>query len=269
MNRTRPVMAISVIAGAAAMAAATASHGPRTPMDSGDRGKRAPIVVELFTSEGCSSCPPADAVLARLKRDQPVEGAQVIALSEHVDYWNNSGWKDAFSAKLFSLRQAAYMHALNLDQVYTPQAVVDGKVEFVGSDQQRAETEIARAARTPKADVRISADKSTSGNLSFRVQIDNVPEMRPGDSADVLLAITEDNLRSSVIRGENAGRTLEHVAVVRELRRIGSIVRGDPFSASVPLVINSAWKRRDLSIVVFTQEHIGGRILGAATIPLQ
>src|SRR5262249_52887010 len=155
-----------------------------------------------------------------------------------------------------------------LNEVYTPQAVIDGRAEFVGSDQGRAEEEITRAVRAPKAEVHLTRDTSASADFTLRVQIDKVPQVRAGDTADVLLATTEDNLRSNVARGENAGRRLEHVAVVRQLRRIGSITAHQPFTNSVPLKLNSAWKHRDLSVVVFVQERDSGHIIGAATLPL-
>src|SRR5579871_3134619 len=150
MNRVQGLTTLVVLAGASLFTLAVASHRKPIAMDHGEKGKRTPVVVELFTSEGCSSCPPADAVLARLKHDQPVEGAEVIALSEHVDYWNYIGWSDPFSSHDFSARQSGYARAFRLNEVYTPQAVIDGRAEILGSDQGRAEEEIARAARTPK-----------------------------------------------------------------------------------------------------------------------
>jgi hypothetical protein len=160
------------------------------------------------------------------------------------------------------------MRSFNLDQVYTPQAVIDGQAEFVGSDRERAGAEIARAARAPKADVRLALDRSASGDLVLRVRVENAPQIRAGDTAEVLLATTEDNLHSNVAHGENSGRKLEHVAVVRQLRRIGSLAGREPFTASTPLPLNSAWKRNDLSAVVFVQERGSRRILGAATMAL-
>src|SRR5215213_894825 len=120
-------------------------------------GDRAPVLVELFTSEGCSSCPPADALLETLDRTQPVAGAETIVLSEHVDYWNQIGWTDPFSSEQFSQRQQAYAKRLRIDGAYTPQMVVDGTAEFVGSDRKVGLAAIGKAAGIPKAVVRISA----------------------------------------------------------------------------------------------------------------
>ena len=158
-----------------------------------------PVIVELFTSEGCSSCPPADAVLAQLQQTQPVAGAEVIALSEHVDYWNYIGWTDPFSSSAFSARQETYARTFGQqDNVYTPQMIVDGQTEFNGSAMNKAREAIAKAARSPKADVRIviPETKTQKDNQKVRlnVSVKNVPPVDRGDVAEVILAITEDNL---------------------------------------------------------------------------
>src|SRR3989442_220758 len=117
---------------------------------------RIPILVELFTSEGCSSCPPADELLTRLDQTQPIPGAEVIALSEHVDYWNHLGWTDPYSSATFSARQNDYARVLDTDEIYTPQMIVDGRVQFVGNNSNRARDAIAAAAREPKAAVTLN-----------------------------------------------------------------------------------------------------------------
>ncbi len=236
-------------------------------------GKRAPIIVELFTSEGCSSCPPADAVLSHLEKTQPVAGAEIIAMSEHVDYWNYIGWSDPFSSEAFSARQQAYAPVFGNDGVYTPQMVVDGQAEFIGSSTGKAQTAIARAAKLPKAEVRISSvdDKSSSANQTIRlkVSVEKLPRISAGDIAEVLFAITEDNLSSQVARGENSGRKLAHTSVVRELRSLGRIDDpGKMFESTTSVMLKSDWKKRDLRAVVFVQERANKRILGAATLSL-
>src|SRR5215472_8372575 len=163
----------------------------------------APVLVELFTSEGCSSCPPADALLMRLQREQPVEGVQVIALSEHVDYWNQLGWTDPFSSGGFSERQRRYAEEFQGEGPYTPQMVVDGKTAFVGSDSRRALQVISAAAKAPKARI----DLRCAGDL-LEIRADAA-----SDDSDVLFAISENGLSSNVRRGENKGRTMEHDAV--------------------------------------------------------
>ena len=120
-------------------------------------GGRTPVIVELFTSEGCSSCPPADQLLAKLEADQSIQNAEVIALEEHVDYWNNLGWTDPFSSESSTLRQYVYAETLGNGNAYTPQMVVDGQDEFVGSRERQARGAIGQAANRRKADVTITA----------------------------------------------------------------------------------------------------------------
>jgi hypothetical protein len=220
---------------------------------------RAPVVVELFSSEGCSSCPSADVVLARLDREQPVAGAEVLALELHVDYWNHLGWADPFSSAEYTSRQSSYASAFGRDGVYTPQMVVDGRAEFVGSDEGRARRTIAEAARAAKATVRVAR---AGNNVSVEV------EGAAGAEADVWLAVTESNLRTDVKRGENGGRTLAHAPVVRTLRRLGAIAAGGTFRGQAPLALDGAWKRDALRAVVFVQERRGLHILGAGAASL-
>jgi len=236
-------------------------------------GQLTPVVVELFTSEGCSSCPPADEVLARLERTQPVPGAEVIALSEHVDYWNYIGWADPFSSSAFSARQGEYARAFGLDGVYTPQMVVDGQAEFVGSKIGKARSAIAQAAQAPKAKVMITraqhpAAKADAVPLSVRVT--DLPPSHADSTVEILLAITESNLHSNVSRGENSGRQLNHTAVVRQLSVISSAqAREFKTLAAEPIVsIGNGWRRENLRAVVFVQERASRRLLGAASVGL-
>jgi hypothetical protein len=236
-------------------------------------GKAFPVLVELFTSEGCSSCPPADELLARLDASQPIAGAEVIALSEHVDYWNRLGWTDPFSSADFSARQSLYASRFGKDDVYTPQMVVDGREEFVGSSNARAREAISAAARSTKAVITMSvaSDRKieASGEIPIAVSVESLPKVSSGDTAEVVLAITESNLRSQVLRGENSGRRLTHAAVVRRLSIIGSVDsdKGE-FSAEPTARIERDWKRENLKAVVFVQERASRRVLGAAAIQL-
>ncbi len=234
-------------------------------------GRRAPVIIELFTSEGCSSCPPADELLKRLTQTQPVAGVEVIALEQHVDYWNRLGWTDPFSAAQFSARQGEYAEAFAHDGVYTPQMIVDGQTEFPGGNGTKARATIAQAAQTPKADItltRIVAPKSNGVSLSVRV--DKLPALAADDMAEVLLAITEDNLRTDVPSGENAGHTLAHAAIVRQLSVLGQINArgGAAFIAQPTVALGAKWQRKNLRAVVFVQEHDSRRMLGAATLKL-
>ncbi|HZQ92269.1 MAG TPA: DUF1223 domain-containing protein [Terriglobales bacterium] len=221
-------------------------------------GPRVPVVVELFTSEGCSDCPPADALLLELQQKQPVSGVEIIPLELHVDYWNELGWPDRFSSAAMTARQQEYSRRFGLRSVYTPQMVVDGHDEFVGSDSRLALQKIAGAARGSKLNVALARDAD-----GVQVEVSGTA----GATGDVLLAITEDNLASSVGAGENRGRQLRHTAVVRDLRLLGN-ARDGHFSARPALKLNPEWRRQNLRAVVFVQQPNFGPILGAAALPL-
>jgi hypothetical protein len=220
-----------------------------------------PVIVELFTSEGCSSCPPADDVLTRLDRDQPVPGVEVIALSEHVTYWNSSAWHDPFSALSFSWRQFGYRTLFHLDSAYTPQMVVDGQAELVGSDWDAANRLIRAAAQAPRAAVTIAMK---TGDIVSA----HITQLPKGTApADVMLAITEGNLESSVSGGENGGHRLRHTGVVRRLTTVGHVdARNETYSYDTRLKLNPRWNRSNLGVALFAQEQGTRRVLGAAEI---
>ena len=224
--------------------------------------KRMPILVELFTSEGCSTCPPADKLLQTLVRDQPVDGAEIIALGEHVDYWNRLGWTDPFSSAQFSNRQGYYAAFFKNSQIYTPQIVVDGTRELAGKEASKT---LAEAAKNPKGDVILKIEKQTENLVSFNIKISDLPKISGGDKAVVLLAITEDDLTSNVSAGENRGRKLKHAAVARFLKTIGDIA-GEKAELSADIELGKDWKRENLSAIAFIQEAQSRRILGAAKI---
>ena len=231
---------------------------------------RVPVIVELFTSEGCSSCPPADGLLARLEKTQPIAGARVIALEEHVDYWNQLGWVDPFSSALYRVRQNDYARLFLVDSVYTPQMIVGGQAGFVGGDMDRAYQEIARAASKPLATVqlRTARDARDPELLDLLVQV-NDHGVRGG--ADVYMAVTEDNLSSNVSRGENSGKLLRHAPVVRSFGVIGKFEprKASEVQLSPTLKLPREWKRENLRAVVFVQERGGRKITGAGTIDLR
>lgn len=221
------------------------------------------VVVELFTSEGCSSCPPADALLGRLRQDLSAKNIQVIPLGFHVDYWDGLGWKDRFSSAGFTQRQERYARALKVDGPYTPEMVVDGAVEFVGNDAGQAQRTIRQqASELETAQVKIAL----AGADQLTVQIKG-PAAPSNANALVMLAITEDNLSTQVGSGENGGRTLHHAAVVRELQEVGMLHNGT-IETTVPLRLEKDWKRNDLRAVVFVQNGPSGKIEGAASVAL-
>jgi len=223
---------------------------------------RSPVLVELFTSEGCSSCPPADALLERLDRSQPVSGADLIVLSEHVDYWNDIGWKDPYSSHEYSERQSAYAEQFGLRSIYTPQMVVDGHFEFVGSDERRATQAIESATKAKKVPVSISSSSSDEKTTILHIEAGPLPSSITAESAGIFLAIADNSDESHVSRGENAGRTLRHVGVLRNLIRIGSVDRSAGFSRDMKLDLN-AKNPRNLRVAVFVQEADAGRVWGA------
>lgn len=223
---------------------------------------RTPVLVELFTSEGCSSCPPADALLMTLDASQPLPGANVIALEEHVDYWDRLGWRDPFSSAVLTARQRRYAGALDLDSAYTPEMVIDGRKEFVGNDSRRAANEIERAAQSPKAPLHLSWLERSAASAVLSVETGAVQS-----DAQVVLAVTERKLASDVSRGENAGRNLRHAAIVRQLTVIGKTKAGKPFSGRTEVRLSGDWKPSNVSAVVFVQNPAGGQVLAAAQLP--
>lgn len=206
---------------------------------------RAPILIELFTSEGCSSCPPADRVLEQLD-------PRAIVLSEHVDYWDHQGWKDPWSSPEFTRRQEGYARQMGVDGPYTPQMVVDGLAQFNGGDGQRALAEIEKAGRRKKAAVRLS--RTDSG---LQIDIADAPR-----SAAVFLVFADDSASSQVSAGENNGRRLHHVAVVRSLKKIASLKRGEAFHKLVEVPAEDRTRRA----VVFLQDAALGEVSGAAVL---
>lgn len=231
---------------------------------------RVPVLAELFTSEGCSSCPPADDLLRRLLDDQPIDGVEVIGLSEHVDYWDRLGWKDRFSSPRFSARQRAYAQALRTSQIYTPQLVVDGRVEVVGSDWPAVQRALAESAKTQRAAVTVSGSRSGDGSAaSVRVTVRNVPAATAKGGALVVVGIAENDLATNVGRGENARKRLRHAAVTRTLEIIGRLepaATSGEFTRQVDL--DPGWRRDRLRIVAFVQDAATRGVAGAASAGL-
>jgi hypothetical protein len=225
-----------------------------------------PIFVELFTSEGCSSCPPADVMLQRMDTSPPIAGAQFIVLSEHVDYWDHDGWKDPNSSAALTERQAAYVHALGLKDPYTPQLIVDGTTEMRVNEPQQADKVLQEAATAPKIPVRItelSIDAANPTVVRNRIEADGSSDKH---DADVFVAIALDRVESQVLHGENGGRHLTHVAVVVDLKKIGKLPKGKSFDLSTQLKLRPGTDPKNIRIVAFVQEPGPGRLLGAAML---
>jgi len=242
----------------------TGAAAPRVP------GSAPPVVVvELFTSEGCSSCPPADALLKELSEQQKLDDVQIVALEEHVDYWNHLGWRDPYSTAEFSERQIDYSHVFGTDGVYTPQMIVDGQHEFVGSRSLAAREAIRKAAGQPKAEIELLASATdTSRTPTFEVQIKSLNGIAPRDATELWLAVTEKGLQTDVKAGENSGERLKHAAVVRSLRKIDTIREPAGYSRQFPAAIEPGWKKENLTVVVLLTEKSSRKIIGAAATPL-
>lgn len=224
-----------------------------------------PVLIELFTSEGCSSCPPADALLARMDARQPIPGAQLIVLSEHVDYWNHDGWVDPYSSASITDRQNNYASVLGLKSPFTPQFLVDGTEQLQANDAQKVIASLRQAGSTPKIALRILSAATEGANpvvIQGRVESDPNPQKR---KADVFVAIALDHTDSQVARGENSGRHLSHVAVVADMVRIGKLEQGKGFAQDFHIKLKlPASQSKTIRLVAFAQESGPGRILGAA-----
>jgi len=233
-----------------------------TSQDSGPA--TTPVLVELFTSEGCASCPTADALLARLEREQPIASADILALEEHVDYWNSPDWRDRFSSSQFSARQDVYVRRLLLNSEYTPEMVVDGTDEFSGNDIIHAFRAVAQAARTPKLALRLSPLEDDGGRLAGKVSL---ARRRVADKADVYAAVVESVVSTQVLGGDNGGRTLHHVSVVRAMQRIGTLARLAVAPLKFSLAVPGDTSPENLRVVVFAQRAGQGAVLGAVSSP--
>ena len=234
-----------------------------------DHGAPRLVLVELFTSEGCSSCPPADALLKELSERQPVAGVQVVALEEHVDYWNHLGWSDPFSSSEFTDRQSGYAHAFGNDGVYTPQMIVDGKSEFVGSRSFAAREAINRAGNLPKFAIALHpVANANPGEAVLELSVENQDGVSAGGGLELWMAVTEKNLQSNVNAGENSGELLKHGPVVRSLRKekVPADVVG--YQTQLRLELDPTWKKENLSVVAFLAEAGSRHIVGMGTASL-
>jgi hypothetical protein len=210
-------------------------------------------VIELFTSEGCSSCPPADAVVAKIEKESTDKPIYILAF--HVDYWNRLGWKDVFSNAAYSQRQNQYAHWLNLSSVYTPQIVVNGRMEFVGSEEGTLRNAItANLAKDAVAEI-------SSINIKINQNKVDLEYQTQGQTSNtvLLLAVVQKNAQTKVERGENAGHTLSHVQIVRELESVP--LKSDKGSTSIGLP--KGFDAHGSEIIAFLQNTSNGEIIGA------
>jgi hypothetical protein len=235
------------------------------PASAADNNAAVPVLVELFTSEGCSSCPPADALLQRMDSSQPIPGAQLIVLSEHVDYWDHEGWKDPFSSHALTDRQGEYGRKLGLASVYTPQIIVDGTSELRANDAQQANQVFQKAITGGAIPLRISAlsaDAANPGQARAHVEADGSSAQH---DADIYLALALDHAESEILRGENGGRRLSYVAVVESLTKLGKLQKGKKFDQDVQVKLHPGTDPANLRVIVFVQSGGPGKVLGATS----
>lgn len=265
-----PFLVFALSLGLGAICQSGSTQTTATPAN--PSAERVPVVLELFTSEGCSSCPPADTLLAKLAEQPLVAGANVIALEEHVDYWDHQGWVDPFSSAQWTQRQQDYALRLPDHGVYTPELVVNGRSGFVGSRVAETYRAITGAAGQPHTDILVSILNSDKRNHErVRVEAGKLLGAQQDDTSGVWLAVTETGLHSPVSGGENAGLDLHHAPVVRWLHKTGEAApnAAPSFIGESDLKLDSAWKRSNLRIVALVQEKRSRHILGAGVTRLE
>ncbi|HEX8816473.1 MAG TPA: DUF1223 domain-containing protein [Terriglobales bacterium] len=227
------------------------------------------ILAELFTSEGCSSCPPADKFLETLD-SQPIKGVHVIVMSEHVDYWNHDGWKDPYSSHLFTERQEAYNDRLKPPNgSYTPQMILNGIEQFTGSDTDQAGKSFTKVVQDPKVPLHLS-NVSIDASHVLHAHVDSGP-LDPSfhvNDADLMIAVAMNRAESQVSAGENKDRKLTHVAVVRSLNKDGQLKQGQSVNQDIQVKVDPKLDADNLRIIAFLQEAHQGRVVGAAEAPL-
>lgn len=264
---TRLLLAALIAVAALAQAGAAPGSNPQkeaarqaASAPPGDPAPNHAVLVELFTSQGCSSCPPADRLLTKLGVES--EG-RVVPLSFHVDIWNHDGWSDPFSRSEWTQRQATYARAFRLQGLYTPEAVIDGRAELVGSKEEGIRNAIASAASRPAAQIALRFEPADS---KIRVIADvQRPEALRGRKLDLMLALFETDLVTSVKRGENGGQTLRNDYVVRILRQVARMSAGGPARAQYneAFPVDKGWNRDRLGVAAFLQDPQSLEIHGA------
>jgi hypothetical protein len=210
-------------------------------------------LIELFTSEGCSSCPPADELVAKIQKESADKPVYILAF--HVDYWNRLGWKDQFSSAEFSKRQNDYANYLNLNSVYTPQIVVNGRTEFVGSEEGTLRNAIRtnlQKASPAQLVLNVSAIDATHADFKYTTE--------GADKNTVLqVAVLQKNAQTKVLRGENGGHTLSHVQIVRKLQEVG--LNGNSGIANITLP--RGFDTKNWEIIGFLQNTTNGAVIAA------
>jgi hypothetical protein len=220
--------------------------------------EKTPVFLELFTSLGCSSCPPADQLLAEIDRRQPIAGARLIVLSEHVDYWNDAKWSDPFSSGSYSQRQKAYDLRLDADE-YTPQLVIDGSTAVVGNSWPRVERAIRSVLHGSRISVRVRGARD-NGKANIRIA---AGPNTISKKAVVFLALAHNHATLHVGGGENAGRDLKEVPVAYSIKQLGSMDEETSFVKSLSIELPAHSQPGDLRVIVFVRRSDTMQVIGA------
>ena len=222
-------------------------------------------IVELFTSEGCSSCPPADALLQQINLKRTNAGQFIVGISEHVTYWNDLGWKDPYSLPVFTDRQNVYASRFSPEGPYTPQMVLNGRDQFVGSDGSALERALRNDARREHFGLRIVSSAPATEGIDVKFAFAG----NPSKPLDIIAVLADDADRSNVLRGENSGRQLQHVSVARSIARVATVTEDGEHSVHVSFPEGfSTSSGTGHHLILFAQERQQGAILGATTMPL-
>ena len=223
------------------------------------------VLVELFTSEGCSSCPPADALLREINGLKTRAGQLIVGISEHVTYWNGLGWSDPYSSEIYTARQNAYGGRFRLDSVYTPQMVINGTEQIVGSDRRALEQALPDEDGRSQIPLRILLAKIANGVLNLTFAADGT-KVREG--TDIIAVLADDVDHSTVLRGENSGQTLAHVAVARSLARVATVHGPTEKTVQLPLPGSVFVGEGGHHIILFAQTAGLGPVLGIDSKPI-
>lgn len=260
------VVSLLAVSGVTILAAPSRNPAPPRRAD----GRRSTVILELFTSQGCSSCPPADHLLSALNHEQQADGT-VIPLAYHVDYWNHLGWSDPFSSASWSRRQNDYARVMLSSQVYTPQLVINGTAQMVGSDEGRVRREIARQQRQADRGV-VMLDRVQNESNALNVDLHAILDApdAAGHNAQVMVVLFENDVTTAVARGENSGRRLTNDAIVRWQAPVLKIRGGaGEGKTSVRIPLQAGWRAGNLGVAAFIQDSSSYAIYAADSRHLQ
>jgi hypothetical protein len=255
MGLLRSILLLSLLAGVARNS--RAQTAPQPPTAATKRG----ILIELFTSEGCSSCPPADALLRKLDSDVVLPDAQLVVIGEHVDYWDRTGWRDRFSSHDYTERQTEYARRFRIPDPYTPQMVVDGNRELLGNNGRLLEAAIKEAVSQAKAPVAIVS--ATQDGNQLMVNIETGPLPSGSKHADLYIAVADNLDETQVGGGENSGKKLQHVAVARSLQKVAK-VGPEGLQKEAKIRLGKSENSSNLRVIAFLQESGQGKVLGSS-----